>query len=103
MESENNKEVEKLIESLQKQLIQQKNEYAELYDELKYDENLLEAANMIRMIDNVRLFINTYEMLKNDYLKGYITEDNFFEAMVLNVDRMKKLLKQEETSNEDNK
>lgn len=93
MESENNKEVKKLIESLQKQLIQQKNEYAELYDELKYDENLLENANMNRMIDNVKLFINTYEMLKNDYLKGYITEDNFFEAMDLNVDRMKKAIK----------
>lgn len=93
MEIENNKEVEKLIESLQKQLIQQKNEYAELYDELKYDEKLLETANMNRIIDNVTLFIDTYEMLKNDYLKGYITEDDFFDDMDLNVNRMKKDIK----------
>lgn len=94
MENEKNEEVEKLIENLQKQLIQKKNEYAELYDELKYDEKLLENdANTNYMIDNVKLFIDTYEMLKNDYLKGYITEDDFFDDMDLNVNRMKKAIK----------
>lgn len=93
MESEKNNEIDKLIESLQKQLIQKKNEYAELYDELKYDEKLIENANINYMIDNVKLFIDTYEMLKNDYLKGYITEDDFFDDMDLNIDRMKKAIK----------
>lgn len=96
MESENNKEVEKLIESLQKQLIQQKNEYAELYDELKYDENLLENANMNRMIgtiDAIRQFIDTYEMLKNNYFKGHISEKLFFEAMDSEADHLRNILK----------
>lgn len=93
MDSEKNEEVEKLIENLQKQLIQKKNEYAELYDELKYDEKQLEIANTNYVPEAVKLFIDTYEMLKNDYLKGYITEDDFFDDMDLNVDRMKKAIK----------
>lgn len=93
MESEKNNEIDKLIESLQKQLIQKKNEYAELYDELKYDEKQLEIANTNYVTEAVKLFIDTYEMLKNDYLKGYITEDDFFDDMDSNVNRMKKAIK----------
>lgn len=93
MESEKNNEIDKLIESLQKQLIQKKNEYAELYDELKYDEKQLEIANTNYVPEAVKLFIDTYEMLKNDYLKGYITEDDFFDDMDLNINRMKKDIK----------
>ena len=65
----------------------------DLYAGVRYYEKQYEVEGMSSYSDEVRQFIDTYEMLKNGYFKGHISEKLFFEAMDSEVDHLKNILK----------
>lgn len=65
----------------------------DLYAEVRYYEKQSEVEGMSSYSDEIRQFIDTYAMLKNNYFKGHISEKLFFDTMDSEVDHLGTILK----------
>ena len=65
----------------------------DLYAEVRYYEKQYEVEGMSSYSDEIRQFIDTYAMLKNNYFKGHISEKLFFDTMDSEVDHLGTILK----------
>ena len=77
------------IDELRKKVNDLQADCNDLYAEVRHYEKLSDIEGMGSYSDEIRQFIDTYEMLKDNYFKGHVSEQLFFDALDDEVDHLR--------------